>query len=98
MYGVFLAEIRGRLDAEKDKRDTDIWMVSYMFRSSIYRCQFSRLLPADYCQRELPFDVQQTRTELVWKSDTFFGYKALGPKATAADVNHYCQLGKMDAQ
>ena len=55
----------------------------------------SGLLPADYCQRELPFDVQRRRTELVWKSAIWFGYKALGPKARAADVNHYCQLGKM---
>src|SRR5262249_39443005 len=44
------------------------------------------LLPADYCQRELSFDVQPTRTELVGKFDNWFGDKALGLKETAADV------------
>ena len=31
------------------------------------------------------------------KSDIWFGDKALGLKATVADVIRYCQLGKMDA-
>src|SRR5215813_6543365 len=52
------------------------------------------LLPADYCQLELPFHVQRTRTESVWKSDMWFGDKALVLKATVADVIHYCQLPK----
>ena len=52
----------------------------------------SSSLPADYRQLELPFDVQRTRTELVWKSDIWFGEKALGLKATIGDVIHYCQL------
>src|SRR5262245_36748552 len=58
----------------------------------------SGLLPADYCQLERPFYLQRTRTELVWKSDMWFGDKALGLKATLADVIHYCQLGKMDVK
>src|SRR5215470_4040244 len=66
-----------------------------MFASLIYRCEFSPLLPADYCQRELLFDVQRRRTEFVWKSDISFGDKALGPKAIVADALHYCQLGKL---
>ena len=53
------------------------------------------LLPADYCQLERPFDLEWTRPELVWKSDIWFGDKALGLKETAGDVIHYCQLGKM---
>ena len=53
------------------------------------------LLPADYCQLERPFEVQWTLTELVWKFDIRFAYKALGVKATVADVIHYCQLGKL---
>jgi len=53
------------------------------------------LLPADYCQLELPFDAQRTRTELLWKSDMWFGDKALGLKATVADIIYYCQLGKL---
>jgi len=32
---------------------------------------------------------------LVWKSDISFGDKALGLKKPAADVIHYCQLGKL---
>src|SRR5262249_48683240 len=57
--------------------------------------ELSSLLPADYCQLELPFHVQRTRTDLVWKSDIWFGDKALGLKATIGDVILYCQLGKM---
>src|SRR5262245_55704267 len=53
------------------------------------------LLPADYCQLERPFDLQRTRTELVWKCDMSFGDKALVLRATVADVIHYGQLGKM---
>src|SRR5215467_13668435 len=53
------------------------------------------LLPADYCQLERPFDLERTRPELVWKSDIWFGDKALGLKSTVADVIRYCQLGKM---
>jgi hypothetical protein len=49
----------------------------------------------DYCQLEVPFDVQRTRTELVWKSNIGFDDKALGLKATVIDVIHYCQLGKL---
>jgi hypothetical protein len=53
------------------------------------------LLPADYCQLELAIAVQRRLTELVWKSDMWFGDKALVLRATVADVIHYCQLGKM---
>src|SRR5262249_35922057 len=38
-----------------------------------------------------------TRTELVWKSDIWFGDKAVGLKATVVGVIHYCQLGKLDS-
>src|SRR5262249_44839678 len=55
------------------------------------------LLPADYCQLELRFDVPRTRTELVWKSDISFRDKALGLKATVAELIHYCQLDWMKA-
>src|SRR5262245_34767017 len=53
-----------------------------------------------YCQRTTAswnclFDIQRTRTELVWKSDMWFGDKALVLRATVADVIHYCQLGKL---
>ena len=53
------------------------------------------LLPADYCQLELPIAVQRRLTELVWKSDIWFGDKGLGLKETVIDVIHYCQLGKL---
>ena len=33
--------------------------------------------------------------ELVWKSDIWFGDKALGLKATVVNIIRYCQLGKM---
>src|SRR5215468_2474817 len=52
------------------------------------------LLPADYCQLELPIAVQRRLTELVWKSEMWFGDKALGLKEPGADVIHYCQLPK----
>src|SRR5262245_1258738 len=58
----------------------------------------SGLLPADYCQLERPFYLQRTQTELVWKSDMWFGDKALVLRATVADVIHYCQLGKLAVQ
>jgi hypothetical protein len=32
---------------------------------------------------------------LVWKSDIWFGDKALVLRATVADVIHHCQLGKL---
>ena len=51
----------------------------------------------DYCQRELLFDVQWKRMELVWKSHIVFGDKALGLKETVTDVIHYCQLDWMKA-
>src|SRR5437899_318565 len=53
------------------------------------------LLPADYCQRGLPFTSSGSRTELVWKRDIRFRRKALRLKASDADRVHYCQLGKM---
>ena len=34
---------------------------------------------------------------VVWKSDMWFGDKALGLKATVTDVIHYCQLDWMKA-
>ena len=51
----------------------------------------SGLLPAG-----IAVYVQWGRTESVWKSDIWVGYKALGLKAGKADRVHYCQLGKSD--
>ena len=53
------------------------------------------LLPADYCQRGLPFTSSGSRTELVWKHDIRLGCKALDLKAGDVDQIHYCQLGKL---
>ena len=39
--------------------------------------------------------VQRTRTEWVWKSDIWFGGKALSLKEPLADVIHYVHLGKL---
>jgi len=72
----------------------------YIVANALHYCQrttASGLLPADYCQLELLFDFHWPGTELVWKADISFGDKALGLKATVADVIHYCQLGKMDS-
>ena len=56
---------------------------------------FAALLPADYCQRGLPFTSSGGRTESVWKHDIRLGCKALRLKAKDADQIDYCQLGKM---
>ena len=56
---------------------------------------FAALLPADYCQRGLPFTSSGGRTESVWKHDIRLGCKALGLKAKDADQIDYCQLGKL---
>src|SRR5439155_20992812 len=53
------------------------------------------LLPADYCQRGLPFTSSGGRTESVWKHDIRLGCKALRLKAKDADQIDYCQLGKL---
>ena len=52
-------------------------------------------LPADYCQRGLPFTSSGRRTEFVWKRDMRSGCKALRLKAKHANQIPYCQLGKM---
>ena len=53
------------------------------------------LLPADYCQRGLPFTSSGARKESVWKHDIRLGCKALRLKAKDAGQIDYCQLGKM---
>src|SRR5689334_10966231 len=53
------------------------------------------LLPADYCQRRLPFTSSGGRTESIWKCDIQLGCKALRLKATHADQVLYVHLGKM---
>src|SRR5438477_1215539 len=53
------------------------------------------LLPADYCQRGLPFTSSGGRTELVWKHDIRLGCKGLRLKAKHADQIHYVHLGKL---
>src|SRR5437660_12591991 len=52
------------------------------------------LLPADYCQLELPFASSGDRTEFVWKFDIQLGCKALRLKAEDAAQIHYVQLPK----
>ena len=54
------------------------------------------LLPADYCQLELPFTSSGDRTEFVWKYDIQLGCKALLLKPKQADPIENVQLGKMD--
>jgi hypothetical protein len=53
------------------------------------------LLPADCCQRGLPFTSSGGRTEFVWKCDIRLGCKALRLKAEPVGQIHYCQLGEM---
>ena len=59
------------------------------------RVNITVLLPADYCQRGLPFTSSGGRTELVWKLDTGLGCKALRLIATQAHPIGNVQLGKM---
>src|SRR5438552_10179837 len=52
------------------------------------------LLPADYCQRGLPFTSSGGRTEFVWKRDIRLGCKALRLKAKQAGQIENVQLPK----
>src|SRR5207237_8986974 len=53
------------------------------------------LLPADYCQRGLPFTSSGGRTESVWKHDIRLGWKTLRLYGREADRIHYVHLGRM---
>src|SRR5262245_42704965 len=54
-------------------------------RAHIHHARWLSLLPADYCQLELPFDVRLNSTELDWNPCTNLGCKALHLKAGTAD-------------
>src|SRR5881409_1487877 len=67
-------------------------------KNDLHYCQrttASGLLPADYCQRGLPFTSSGGRTELVWKWDIRLVCKALRLRAKDPGQIHYCQLGKL---
>src|SRR5262249_35692202 len=79
-----------RFPDDPPKLTSHAYILASLYIGGILSTTASGLLPAG-----MPIDVQRRRTELVRKSDIWFGYKALGLKETAADVLHHCQLGKL---